>query len=133
MPLAVVPMKPQAPAKEPPPKMKASKWSVAVKGLKITTLLSPSAIPPDIVPPEPAPAGNPVLELTIEGTSLTVHAQFNGKSVRRGLKTIAEHGPDNVTVMVQGNLVAGSLSGSLALDCAGFTVTPKASAKDASC
>ena len=37
------------------------------QGLKINTLLPPAALPTDLVPPEPQPAGNPVVELQLEG------------------------------------------------------------------
>jgi hypothetical protein len=101
--------------------------SIPVKGLKVTTLLSPAALPADLVPPEPAPAGNPVIELRVEGSPLRVLAILNGKSVRRALKVIAEHGPDNVNVMLQGNLKAPPAPDApYALDCPGLTATPKA-------
>ena len=70
------------------------------QGLKINTLLPPAALPTDLVPPEPQPAGNPVVELQLEGSPLVVQADLNGKSVRRALKVIAEHGPENVNVVL---------------------------------
>ena len=42
--------------------------TIRVKGVKINTLLPPAVLPTDLVPPEPQPAGNPVLELAHEGS-----------------------------------------------------------------
>ncbi len=103
------------------------KVRISLKGVKVNTLLPPAALPADLVPPEPQPAGNPVLELEVEGTPLVMRVVLNGKSVRRALKTIAEHGPGNVNVLLQGNLKpATSPGGPYELDAAGLTVTPKA-------
>ena len=82
----------------------SGKVRIKLKGVKVNTLLPPADLPADLVPPEPQPAGNPAVELEIEGTPLVLRAVLNGKSVRRALKTIAEHGPDNVNVLLQGNL-----------------------------
>ena len=43
---------------------------IAVKGLKINTLIPPALLPADLVPPEPQPAGNPAVELELEGGAL---------------------------------------------------------------
>jgi hypothetical protein len=108
------------------------KVTIPVKGLKINTLLPPAALPADLVPPEPQSAGNPVIELQLEGSPLVVRASLNGKSVRRALKGIAEHGPDNVNVLLQGNLKpATDPGGPFILDAVGLTVTPKMTKPDA--
>jgi hypothetical protein len=99
---------------------------VDVKGLKVTTLLSPSAIPADLVPPDGQPAGNPVIEVHIDGTGLVAQASLNGRTVRRALKVIAECGADNVNVLLQGNLKAASPGGPLILDSASIMATPRA-------
>ena len=102
------------------------KVRITLKGVKVNTLLPPAALPADLVPPEPQPAGNPVVELEIDGTPLVLRAVLNGKSVRRALKAIAAQGPDNVTVLLQGNLKpAAAAGGAYELDAAGLTVTPK--------
>jgi hypothetical protein len=104
----------------------SGKVRIKLKGVKVNTLLPPAALPADLVPPEPQPAGNPVIELEIEGTPLVLRVVLNGKSVRRGLKTIAEHGPENVNVLLQGNLrPAAEPGGPYELDAAGLNVTPK--------
>lgn len=99
--------------------------TIRLKGVKINTLLPPASLPADLVPPEPAPAGTPEIDLEIEGTPLVLRAALNGKSVRRALKTIAEHGPDNVNVLLQGNLKPGTAGGPYLLEAAGLAVTPK--------
>jgi hypothetical protein len=100
--------------------------TIPVKGLKINTLVPPAALPADLVPPEPQPAGNPIIELQLEGSPLVVRASLNGKSVRRALKVIAEHGPENVNVVLQGNLKpAAAPGGPFPLDAAGLAATPK--------
>src|SRR5690242_9134125 len=76
------------------------KTTIRVKGLKVNTLLPPAALPADLVPPEPQPAGNPVIELEMEGSPFIVRAVLNGKAVRRAIKTIAEHGANNVNVLL---------------------------------
>jgi hypothetical protein len=99
---------------------------IPVKGLKINTLLNPAALPADLVPPEPQPAGTPVIVLALEGSPLQVRASLNGKSVRRALKTIAEYGAENCNVVLQGNLkVSPQAGGGYILDAAGLTATPK--------
>jgi hypothetical protein len=98
-----------------------------VRGLKVTTLLPPAALPLDLIPPEPQPAGSPVIELELEDSPIVVRATLNGKSVRRALKLIAEHGPENVNALLQGNLKPPATPGGpYLLDAAGLAVTPKA-------
>ena len=47
-------------------------------------------------------------------------AELNAKSVRRALATIGEHGPDGVSVIVQGKLVGDTITE------AGIFAQPKA-------
>jgi hypothetical protein len=110
----------------------SGKVRIKLKGVKVNTLLPPAALPADLVPPEPQPAGSPVVELEIEGTPLVLRAVLNGKSVRRAIKTIAEHGPANVNVLLQGNLrPAAEPGGPYELDAPGLAVTPKAAKPEA--
>ena len=105
---------------------------IKLKGVKVNTLLPPAALSADLVPPEPQPAGNPAVELEIEGTPLVMRAVLNGKSVRRAIKTIAELGPDNVNVLLQGNLrPPAAPGGPYELDAAGLNVTPKTAKPEA--
>jgi hypothetical protein len=108
------------------------KVTIPVKGLKINTLLPPAALPADLVPSEPQPAGNPVVDLALEGSPLVVRASLNGKAVRRALKAIAEQGAANVNVVLQGTLKPAPTPGApFVLEAAGLTVTPKAAKAEA--
>src|SRR5258705_7278016 len=69
--------------------------TIKVPGLKVTVPLAAAALPTDLVPMD-GPAGEPVLDLVLEGGSLTVRAKINGKNYRKLLKQIAEHGADNM-------------------------------------
>ena len=42
--------------------------TIRVKGVKINTLSPAAALPTDMVPPEPQPAGSPDVELALEGS-----------------------------------------------------------------
>ena len=98
---------------------------ILVRGIKINTLI-PAASLIGLVPPEPQPAGNPVIDIEIEGSPLVIRATLNGKSVRRALKVVAEHGPEGVNALLQGNLKPATTGGGpYILDTAGLTVTPK--------
>jgi hypothetical protein len=97
-----------------------------LKGLKINTLVPPDALPADLVPPEPAPAGDPVVDLALEGSDLIVRARLNGKSVRKALKAIAAQGAGNVHVLLQGTLKPPAAAGGpYVLDSAGLSVSPR--------
>src|SRR5918997_1097078 len=92
---------------------------IRVPGLKVTVPLA-AALPPDLVPAD-GPAGDPVLDLVLEGGALTVRAKLNGKNYRKLLKQIAEHGADNVAVALQGGLRPPvSPGGPFVLEGAGF-------------
>jgi hypothetical protein len=102
------------------------KLTIPVKGLKINTLVPPAALPADWIPPEPQPAGHPVVDLVLEGSQLTVRAILNGKSIRRALKVIAEHGAENVNVVLQGTVKPPERpNGPFVLEGAGLVATPR--------
>ena len=105
---------------------------IRVKGVKINTLIPATSLV-GLVPPEPQPAGNPVIDIEIEGSPLVIRATLNGKSVRRALKVVAEHGPDGINALLQGNLKPAPTAGDpYILDTAGLTVTPKVAKPEAS-
>jgi hypothetical protein len=79
------------------------KATIQVPGLKVAVPLPADAISRDLVPME-GPAGEPVIELVLEGSPLTAMARINGKNYRKMLKTIAEQGAGNVAVVLQGVL-----------------------------
>src|SRR3954470_10450235 len=94
---------------------------IAVKKIKISVPLKPEGLPG--VPLE-GPIGDLTLRLALEGSGFSVSARINGKSYRRMIKTVAEKGAENVTVILQGDLVAVP-SGGAVLESAGFQVVVK--------
>jgi hypothetical protein len=108
-----------------------SKTTIRVKGVKINSLIPPASLV-GLVPPEPAPAGNPVVDVELEGSAIVIRATLNGKSVRKAIKMFAEHGLDGVNAVLQGNLKPPtSLGGPFVLDAAGLTITPKVAKPEA--
>ena len=104
---------------------------IRVKGVKINTLI-PAASLVGLVPPEPQPAGTPVIDIEIEGSPLVIRATLNGKSVRRALKVIADHGAEESTRCcraISSRRPRGG--GPFILDTAGLTVTPKVAKPEA--
>jgi hypothetical protein len=98
---------------------------IKVPGLKVAVPLPADAIPRDLVPME-GPAGEPVLELVLAGSTLTAIARINGKNYRKMLKTIAEQGAGNVAVVLQGVLrPPADQGGTYLLEGAGFQVNIK--------
>ena len=99
--------------------------TIHVPGLKLALPLAADALPRDLVPPD-GPAGEPTLELVLEGGSLTARAKLNGKNYRRLLKQVAEQGAGNVAVVLQGVLrPPASPGGPFVLEGAGFQVNLK--------
>jgi hypothetical protein len=100
--------------------------TIRVPGLKVTVPLAAAALPADLVPRD-GPAGEPVLDLVLEGGSLTVRAKINGKNYRKLLKQIEEHGADNLALALQGVLRSpGSAGDPFVLEGAGFQAIVKA-------
>ena len=103
-----------------------TKATIHVSGLKVTVPLAADALPHDLVPME-GPAGEPTLELVLDGTPLTARARLNGKNYRKLLKQVAEHGVGNVVVVLQGVLrPPAAPGGPFVLEGAGFQVNLKA-------
>jgi hypothetical protein len=101
-----------------------AKATIRVPGLKVAVPLAAEALPRDLVPLE-GPAGEPTLELILEG-GLTAQAKLNGKNYRKLLKQIAEHGAGNVVVVLQGVLRSPAAAGRpFVLEGAGFQVNVK--------
>ena len=102
-----------------------TKATIHVPGLKVTVPLAADALPRDLVPME-GPAGEPTLDLVLEGGALTARAKLNGKNYRKMLKQIAEHGAGNVVVVLQGVLrPPPAPGGPFVLEGAGFQVNIK--------
>ncbi len=99
--------------------------TIRVPGLKVTVPLKADQLPRDLVPPEPAPVGEPMLELALEG-GFTARAKINGKNYRRMLKQIAEQGGENVVIILPGTLKPPAAKGGpYTIDGAGFQYTVK--------
>ena len=102
-----------------------TKATIHVPGLKVTVPLAADALPRDLVPME-GPAGEPTLELVLDGGPLTARARLNGKNYRKMLKQIAEHGADNMAVALQGVLRPPPAPGDpFVLEGAGFQAVVK--------
>jgi hypothetical protein len=102
-----------------------TKATIHVPGLKVAVPLAADALPRDLVPMD-GPAGEPVIELVLEGGSLAARARVNGKNYRRMLKQIDEQGAANVAVVLQGTLHPPAAPGEpFVLDSAGFQVNVK--------
>jgi hypothetical protein len=101
--------------------------TITVPSLKLAVPLRASQLPADLVPAD-GPAGEPTIDVVLEGGSLTVRAKLNGKNLRKNLRLIAEHGPDSVAVVLQGTLrpPAGA-GGPYVLESAGLQVNVKTS------
>jgi hypothetical protein len=98
---------------------------IKVPGIKVAVPLPADMLPQDLVPME-GPAGEPVIELVLEGSNLVILAKLNGKNYRKMLKTVAEHGAGNVAVVLQGVLrPPAAQGGAFVLEGAGFQVNVK--------
>ena len=99
--------------------------TIHVPGLKIAIPLAADRLPRDLVPMD-GPAGEPTIDLVLEGGSLTARAKLNGKNYRRMLKQIDEQGAANVAVLLQGVLrPPAAPGGPFVLEGAGFQVNVK--------
>jgi hypothetical protein len=100
--------------------------TIRVPGWKVTVPLAAEALPRDLVPME-GPAGEPTLELVLEGSPLRARAKLNGKNYRKMIKQVAEQGLGNVSVVLQGTLrPPAAPGGPYLLEGAGFQVNVKA-------
>jgi hypothetical protein len=98
---------------------------IRVPALKLAVPLRADWLPPDLVPAD-GPAGEPTIDVVLEGGSLTVRAKLNGKNLRKNLRLIAEQGPDNVAVVLQETLRApAGAGGPFVLESAGLLVNVK--------
>ena len=75
------------------------------RALKCSVVLDPAEVAQLV-----APDGQPRVASPFELPDRRVSADLNAKSVRRALATITEHGPDGVSVIVQGKLVGDAIT-----------------------
>jgi hypothetical protein len=94
----------RAPPVEPvpagPAPIKSGTLQLAARSLKVTVVLPPAQLAGLDVPPGP----HLHFAIMIDGRRVT--GQFNAKTLRRTVATIAEHRPENVAVIVQGTLAS---------------------------
>ena len=90
---------PVEPVQAGPAPIKLGTLQLAAKSLKVTVVLTPAQLAGLDVPSGP----HLRFAITVDGRRVT--GQFNAKTLRRAVATIAEHGPENVAVIVQGTLV----------------------------
>ncbi len=101
------------------------KATIPIKSLKVAVPLTAADLPADLVPPD-GPAGDPIVELVLEGGSFRAQARLNGKNYRKVMKMITEHGAANVSVCLQATLRPPPAKGApYVLDSAGFQAFPK--------
>jgi hypothetical protein len=89
------------------------------RALKCTIVLDPVEVAQIV-----APDGKPRVVLAIRLPDRRLSVDLNAKSVRKVLATISEHGPDGVSVIVQGKLVGDTIAE------AGLMAQPKGAPKD---
>src|SRR3954452_22422513 len=94
--------------------------TIRVPGWKVAVPLAADALPRDLVPMD-GPAGEPTIDLALEGTPLTARAKLNGKNYRKMIKQVAQQGAGNVAIVLQGVLRPPSAPGGpIVLEGAGF-------------
>jgi hypothetical protein len=99
--------------------------TIRVPSLKLTVPLAADALPRDLVPMD-GPAGEPTIDLVLDGAPFTARAKLNGKNYRKLLKQIAEVGASNVSIVLQGSLrPPAAPGGPFVLDSAGFQANVK--------
>jgi len=102
-----------------------AKATINVPGLKVAVPLAADALPRDLVPID-GPAGEPTIDIVLDGGSLTARAKINGKNFRKVLKQVDEHGAANVAVVLQGVLrPPAAPGGPFVLEGAGFQAIVK--------
>jgi hypothetical protein len=106
----VEPVSEEHKAAPPRPRKEFYVVSVQVKALKVTVTLDPLAL-------TPAPQGAPIIISVSTPNGLRAHAAVSPKSYRKAVEAIRQHGPENVTVTLQGRMVkAGEIiDGALAV------------------
>ena len=104
---------------------------ITVPTLKVVIPLRPTDLPPDLVPAEPAPVGAPILTVQLAGTNVIVPVHLSGKNARKTMKLLAQHGPTNVNLVVNGTLKPGPQAGTWMVAEASFQTFIKPQPSDA--
>ena len=104
--------------------------NITVSAVKVTIPLKPADLPANLVPPEPAPTGNPVLNVQLAGTNVVVPVHLSSKNARKTLKLLAQHGADSINLVINGVLKPGVAHGTWMIAEASFQTFVKSSASD---
>jgi hypothetical protein len=83
--------------------------SITVSYLKVTLVCRPGMLPLDLVPMEDK-GDDPILHIEIE-RGIQAVARLGQKNYRKMVRTIQEHGAENVTVLLNGELHGPALPG----------------------
>jgi hypothetical protein len=75
------------------------------RALKCAVVLDPAEVAQIV-----APDGKPRVVINIRLPDRRVTADLNAKSVRKVVAAIGEHGPDGVSVIIQGKLVGDAIT-----------------------
>jgi hypothetical protein len=78
---------------------------LTARALKVTTVVEPTAVAGFTVPNG---AARVPFVVSVDGQTIT--GSFNAKSLRKAVAAIAEHGLDQVAIVVQGRLVGAELT-----------------------
>jgi hypothetical protein len=95
--------------------------TITTNTLKITIPLKANQIPKNLVPAEPAPTGNPTLNIQLQDTSTIIPCQLSGKNARKTLKALATQ-PEDTNLVLNGNLTPGIKQGTWQIINASFQV-----------
>ena len=82
--------------------------ATSARKLKITAVLDAAPFVKLGVPPDNAP---PRTNLVVTVGDRTLHADLATKSVRKAVRTLLEHGEQNITLIIQGSLAADGAVG----------------------
>jgi hypothetical protein len=80
-------------------------YARTVRKLRITVVMDAAPFVQVGVPPDTAPSRTTVV-VSVAGRTVT--AEISTKSIRRAVKALQEHGPNNITLTLQGALAANN-------------------------
>jgi hypothetical protein len=80
-------------------------YTRTARKLRITVMMDAAPFVQMDVPPDIAPSRTTVV-VSVAGRTVT--ADLSTKSIRRAVKALQEHGPDNITLVLQGALAANN-------------------------
>lgn len=93
---------PHGPKAGSAPAPKAGTVTLPAKAIKVSVVLDPATLAAIELPP-----GAPAPPFVIATPGRRIEAQVSAKTLRKALTAIAEHGPEQVAVILQGKLATG--------------------------